>query len=250
MNKLDSSYLADYIRPVLDKKYRTRSDAADYLGIDQAVLSRICSGKWHGISEHLVENICMRIGLDPAEGLLRLIICKNPKIKKYFLELTKNTSIEIIPPNKYKPSLDSKNYSLDSLLSVPFVTKDFLISGSRNSKDGKNNYIIIPIEWLPKHGNFIAFTIKDDFMNPTLPEKSIVVADLNNSKATHNKIYLYKLKNEVRVGRAFIHDKFLEFSPDNPKRKKSCNYIFDKKKIKSEKVNPILGKIVLSLKKF
>jgi len=67
-----SSYLADHVRPVIDKKYRTRSDAADDLGIDQAVLSRICSGKRFGISGHLVENICLRLGVDPAEGFLRL----------------------------------------------------------------------------------------------------------------------------------------------------------------------------------
>ena len=44
-----SSYLADHVRPVIDKKYRTRSDAADDLGIDQAVLSRICSGNGSGL---------------------------------------------------------------------------------------------------------------------------------------------------------------------------------------------------------
>ena len=44
-----SSYLADHVRPVIDKKYRKRSDAADDLGVDQAVLSRICSGNGSGL---------------------------------------------------------------------------------------------------------------------------------------------------------------------------------------------------------
>ncbi|HJP17680.1 MAG TPA: helix-turn-helix transcriptional regulator, partial [Nitrospinota bacterium] len=72
--KRKSSFLADYVKDVIDKKYRTRSLAAEDLGIDESVLSRICSGKRPGVSESIVEGICEKLGLDKAEGVLRLFL--------------------------------------------------------------------------------------------------------------------------------------------------------------------------------
>ncbi|MEE9165561.1 MAG: XRE family transcriptional regulator [Nitrospinota bacterium] len=242
-----SSYLADHVRPVIDKKYRTRSDAADDLGIDQAVLSRICSGKRFGISEHLVENICLRMGLDPAEGLLRLFLSKNPKIKHHFFGLTKKTAIEIVHPDKHR-SVDIANKSISGdLLSIPIVQPDSLIYYTGNSKVKSGEYTLVPKNFLPKNGDFVSFKIKGDSMALTLPDGSLVAVDLSDTQESHNSIYIFKQKNEVKFGRAFIQGSFLQMNPDNPNRNKFPSYTYDMEK--SRKDSPILGKVVWSLKK-
>ena len=243
-----SSYLADHVRPVIDKKYRTRSDAADDLGIDQAVLSRICSGKRFGISEHLVENICLRLGLDPAEGLLRLFLSKNPKIKQHYFGLTKQTAIEIVQPEKYKPSEDANRIVSEYLLPVPYVAAaNFLINykGSGSGKSGE--YTLVPKNFLPKNGEFVSFKIKGDAMVPSLPDGSVVAVNLSDTQESHDSLYVFKQKNEVRIGRAFIQDNFLQICPDNPNRNKFPGYTFDMTKAKKD--TPILGKVVWTLKK-
>ncbi len=242
-----SSYLADHVRPVIDKKYRTRSDAADDLGIDQAVLSRICSGKRFGISEHLVENICLRLGLDPAEGFLRLFLSKNPKIRHHFFGLTKKTAIEIIHPDKYR-SVDIANKSISGdILSIPIVQPDSLIYYEGNSKVKSGEYTLVPKNFLPKNGDFVSFKIKGDSMGSTLPDGSLVAVDLSDTQESHNSIYIFKQKNEVKFGRAFVQGSFLQMNPDNPNKNKFPGYTFDIEK--SRKDSPILGKVVWSLKK-
>ena len=243
-----SSYLADHIRPVIDEKYRTRSDAADDLGIDQAVLSRICSGKRFGISEHLVENICIRLGLDPAEGLLRLFISKNPKIKQHFFGLTKKTAIEIVHPDEFRPA-DNANKSIsEGLIPLPFVSANALIYYNRGeSKVKSGEYILVPTNFLPKNGDLIAFKIKGDSMVPALPDGSTVAVDLSDTQESHHSIYVFKQKNEVKVGRAIVQDNFLQMCPENPNRNKFPSYAYDL--TKSRKDNPILGKVVWNLKK-
>jgi len=248
--KEEISYLADFIWPVVDKKYRTRSDAADDLGIDQAVLSRICSGKWFGISEHLVENICARLGIDPAEGLLRLFLSKNPKIKQHFLSFTKATSFEIIPPEKHKAGDAGKSPSKD-YISVPLISSISLADKfGASGKGGKINYILVPKESLPKNGNFFSLKFKGDYMLPTLPDGSIVVIDSNDTRSRNNCLFLYKYKNQIKIGRTFIQNSYLQISPDNPNNDRLDTCIIDMKKIKSEKNYQILGKLVLAFKKF
>ena len=56
LDKTKSSPLADYIRPAIDAKYRTRADAVDDIGIDESILSRVCSGKRPGIAEAIIEK--------------------------------------------------------------------------------------------------------------------------------------------------------------------------------------------------
>ena len=242
-----SSYLADHVRPVIDKKYRTRSDAADDLGIDQAVLSRICSGKRFGISEHLVENICLRLGLDPAEGLLRLFLSKNPKIKHHFFGLTKKIAVEIVHPDKHG-SVDStiKSISAD-LISIPIVQPDSLVYYKGNSKVISGEYTLVPKNFLPKKGDLVSFKIKGDSMASILPDGSLVAVDLSDTRESHNSIFIFKQKNEVKFGRALIQGGFLQMNPDNPNRSKFPSYTYDIEK--SRKDNPILGKVVWSLKK-
>ncbi len=243
-----SSYLADYIRPVIDKKYRTRSDAADDLGIDQAVLSRICSGKRFGISEHLVENICLRLGLDTAEGLLRLFLSKNPKIKQHFLGITKRIAIEIVHPDKHKPAGNSNKLISDCFVPVPLAKTNSLTDIKSNAKTKKIEYTLMPKDFLPKKGSFIAFKIKDEFMAPTLPEGSIVTVNLDNTQESHNSLYLFKCKNEAKIGRLLLQENFIQLSPDNPNKSKYQSYIFDIEK--SRKDNVVLGKVVWTFKKF
>lgn len=244
-----SSYLADYIWPVVDKKYRTRSDAADDLGIDQAVLSRICSGKWFGISEHLVENICTRLGLDPAEGLLRLFLSKNSKIKQHFLGLTKATSIDIVTSDKYKQTGSSNKLLSEEYNLVPFVVPGTLAEDKNITKGKKGDNILVPKGLLPKNGDFFSLKVKGEYMEPTLPTGSIVVVDSKNTEGTHNDVFLFRQKNQIKIGRAFIQNSFLQMCPDNPNRNKFPNYVFDMGKIKSKSDNPILGKVVLAYKK-
>lgn len=242
-----SSYLADYIRPAIDKKYRTRSDAADDLGIDQAVLSRICSGKRFGISEHLVENICIRLQLDTAEGLLRLFLSKNPTIKQHFFVLTKEISVEIVHPDNYKPAAHSNKLLSEDYIPVPFVSANSLINQKSNISVEKIEYTLVPKVFLPQKGDFVAFKIKGDSMAPTLPDGSIIAVNLNDTQESDNSIYLFKEKNEVKVGRAIIQNNFLQMCSDNPNRNKFPKYIYDI--TKSSNDTPILGRVVWTFNK-
>lgn len=243
-----SSYLADHIRPVIDKKYHTRSDAADDLGIDQAVLSRICSGKRFGISEYLVENICLRLGLDPAEGLLRLFLSKNPKIKQYYFGLSKKTSIEIVDMDKYKPT-DSSNKTLsDELFAVPFVAANALLFSKSNERGKNTEYMYVPVNFLPKSGDFVALNIKGDSMLPAVPDGSVIVINLSDTQESDGSIFVFKYKGDVKVGRAVMQDNFLQMCPDNLDRSKFPSHMFDVSK--PVKDSPLLGKVVWSLRKF
>lgn len=244
-----SSYLANYIWPVVDKKYRTRSDAADDLGIDQAVLSRICSGKWFGISEHLVENICTRLSLDPAEGLLRLFLSKNSKIKQHFLSLTKATSVEIVPTEKHEQA-GTTGKSSEEYIPISFLSSGNLPDNKTRGKKEKGDYILIQKSLLPKNGLFSAHKVKDENMLPTLPVDTVIIVDTKNTQAVQNNVFLFKHKNQIKIGRAFIQDSFVQMCPDNFNRNKFQSYVFDLEKGKSKKENPILGKVVLAYKKF
>lgn len=244
-----SSYLADYIWPIVDKKYRTRSDAADDLGIDQAVLSRICSGKWFGISEHLVENICTRLGLDPAEGLLRLFLSKNSKIKQHFLSLTKATSVEIVPAEKHKQT-STASKSSEEFVPITFISSSNVPGNKIQGKKEKGDYILIPKSLLPKSGTFFAHKVKVENMLQTLPLDTIIIVDTKNTQPVQNNVFLFKHKNQIKIGRAFLQDSYLQMCPDNPNRNKFQSYVFDLKKRKPDGENPIIGKVVLAYKKF
>ncbi len=91
-SKKKSSPLADYIRPVVDAKYRTRSEAAKDIGIDESILSRICSGQRVGVSDKIIEMICAKLGLDKTEGVLRLFLTNHVTMRKFFTKPQKPIS--------------------------------------------------------------------------------------------------------------------------------------------------------------
>lgn len=76
-----SSLIADYIRPAVYAKYRTQADAAEDIGIDQPILSRLCSGKRPSVSNAVIEKICDKLGLDKSVGVLKLSLTKKQKLK-------------------------------------------------------------------------------------------------------------------------------------------------------------------------
>ena len=90
------SSLADFIRPAVDAKYDKRFEAAEDIGIEESVLSRICSGKRPGIGEALIEMICDALGLDKTEGVLRLFLTNKQKIRKFFVKPPKPIPFRIL----------------------------------------------------------------------------------------------------------------------------------------------------------
>ena len=126
-----SSPIADYIRPAIDKKYRIRSDAAHDIGIEESSLSRICSGKRPGVGESIVEKICDKLGLDKAEGVLRLFLTKNSKLRKYFNRPKKCLSFRVIHNNPNE--INSKKLS-ETYNPVPIVPRPTGIKEWRNKE--------------------------------------------------------------------------------------------------------------------
>ena len=71
----------------------------------------------------------------------------------------------------------------------------------------------MPKNFLPKNGDFVSFKIKGDSMGSTLPDGSLVAVDLSDTQESHNSIYIFKQKNEVKFGRAFIQGSFFTDQP-------------------------------------
>tara|TARA_B100001964_G_scaffold129443_1_gene143149 strand:+ start:132 stop:548 length:417 start_codon:yes stop_codon:yes gene_type:complete len=137
----------------------------------------------------------------------------NPKIKHHFFGLTKKTAIEIVRPDKYR-SVDIANKSISGdILSIPIVQPDSLIYYKGNSKVKSGEYTLVPKKFLPKKGDFVSFKIKGDSMGSTLPDGSLVAVDLSETQESHNSIYIFKQKNEVKLGRAFIQGSFFTDQP-------------------------------------
>ncbi len=107
-----SSPLADYLRPAIDAKYKTRHMAAQTLGIDEGVLSRICSGKRPGVSEKVIEKICGKLGLDKTEGALKLFFTKHPNLREFFPNPPKPIPFKVIhSDNAINPEAISEAYN-------------------------------------------------------------------------------------------------------------------------------------------
>ena len=240
-----SSPLADYIRPAIDKKYRTRSIAAKDLEIDESVLSRICSGKRPGVSELIIEKICEKLGLDKTEGVLRLIISKHSKIRNFFNRPKKGLSFRIIhnDPNKINPQKLSQTYNPVPILPINDLVKNVPMAQK------SSEYVLVPKELSPKDKDIKCSQIKDNSMAPALPEGSIIGIDLEYKKPQHNSLFLLNWKNKIMVRRILIEDRYLLFSPDNENKEKYPIKVCTMKKAKSIKDSPILGKIIWSMGK-
>ena len=237
-----SSPIADYIQPTVDKKYRTRSDAANDIGIEESSLSRICSGQRARVSESIIEKVCDKLGLDKSEGVLRLFLTKNSKIRKYFNRPKKCLSFRVIhkDPNEINPKRLSEAYS-----PVPCVTIEELTKNTPMARKS-SEYVLVPKELSPKVRNIKCIQIKGNSMGPGLPEGSIVAVDLDNRKPHHNSLLLLNWKKKIIVRRIFIKDKYLLLTPNNKDYDVEVCTI---KKAKSIRDNPILGKILWSMGK-
>tara|TARA_B100000315_G_scaffold142757_1_gene131787 strand:+ start:44 stop:799 length:756 start_codon:yes stop_codon:yes gene_type:complete len=245
ITKKKSSPLADYIRPKVDAKYRTRSEAAEDIGIDESILSRICSGQRPGVSDKIIELICKPLGLDKTEGVLRLFLSKHRKMSKYFAKSQKPISFRILHANPDEKTINPKNIS-NTHTSVPIVDiKDFIQSNflTMQAKD----HALVPKEMAPIELLIKCCKINNDSMAPTLPEGCIIAVDSNIRRPQHGKLFLLSWKKEIIVRRILIKDKYLLFLPDNPCRDKYNIEVCTIKKAKSDKDNLILGKVIWSM---
>lgn len=243
-----SSYLSDYIRDIVDKKYRTRSEAADDLGIDESVLSRICSGKRPGVSESIIEKICDKLGLDKAEGVLKLFLTKHSKIKQFFIKPEKAISFKIIHPDQNDKLINPKKIS--ETYSPVAIISDIALNGCNISlKQRSLEHALVQNDWLEGDHNIQCCGVKGESMEPTLPNKSLVAVDFDNKALKSGNIYLLKWKNEVVIKRIFIHDGYVMFQSDNADKEKYPVGICSMKKAKSVKDSPIMGRVVWSMSK-
>ncbi len=242
-----SSYLSEYIKGAIDKKYRTRSEAAADLGIDESVLSRICSGKRPGVSEKIVEKICDKLGLDKSEGVLKLFLTKHSKIKQFFAKPEKPISFKIIHPGPNDKTISSDKI-LEDYSPVPIIPNDKL--GSCISlKQRASEHTLILNDWLSKDHNIQCCRADDNSMDSTLPNGSLYAIDFDDKSVEDENIYLLKWKNKVIIRRIFVQDGYLLFCPDNDDKEKYPVQICTMKKANSIKESPILGRIIWSVAK-
>ncbi|MDP6625657.1 MAG: S24 family peptidase, partial [Nitrospinota bacterium] len=240
-----SSYLADYIKDDIDKKYRTRSEAAEDLGIDESVLSRICSGKRPGVSESIVEGICDSLGLDKSEGVLRLFLTKHSKIRQFFSAPKKPITFKIIHPDLDDKTINYEKMS-KSLVAVPLVSNEAL-DGFISLKHRAVEHLLVPKTLLKKDHNVQCSRVKGGSMDPTLPNGSIVAIDFDDRTLEDGNIFLLKWKRKVLIRRIVFQDSYLLLCPDNMDREKYSIEICSMKKAKSAKDNPILGKVIWAM---
>ncbi len=242
--KNKSSLLSDYIRPVVDAKYRTRSKAAKAIGIDESVLSRICSGQRVGVSEKVIEMICGRLGLDKKEGVLRLFFTKHRKMGKFF-----NTSIpipfRIIKTNQNDELISSEKIS-SAYTPVPVVAINDLAKCISLLKREKE-HVLVPNELADKEKNIKCCKVLGDSMAPMLQDESIIAVDLEIRKPENNGLFLLNWKNEIVVRRILFKDKYILFCSDNPDKDKYPIDVCTLKKANSFKDNVILGKVIWSM---
>ena len=242
---MKSSPLADFIRPKIDAKYRSRREAAEDIGIEQSILSRICSGQRPGVSDKIIEMICDKLKLDKGEGVIRLFLTKNRKMSEYFVKTQKPVSFRIVHANPSNTVINPKNIS-ETHTHVPVIyIKDFTKSDFL-TKRAKDN-ALVPKEMAPIELLIRCCKVEDNSMVPTLPEGSIIAVDSNVRKPKHGKIFLLSWKNKIIVRRILIKDKYVIFLPDNQSRDNSNIEVCSLKRINSEKDNPILGKVVWSM---
>ena len=243
-----SSYLAGYIKNVVDKKYRTRSEAASDLGIDESVLSRICSGKRPGVSESIVEKICDKLGLDKTEGVIKLFLTKHSKIKQFFLKPKKAISFRIIhsDPND-KEMATEKISATHSPVSV--ITGDSADAYMVSLKQRASEHILIQNNWLKKDHNVLCCGVKGGAMSPTLTDKSIIAVDFDHRTLENGNLYLLKWKNKVVVRRIALQNGYVMLCSDNADKEKYPVDICSIKKANSAKDSPVLGKVVWAMEK-
>lgn len=246
--KRKSSYLSDFIRDVIDEKYRTRSLAADDLGIDESVMSRICSGKRPGVSESIIEKICDKLGLDKSEGVLKLFLTKHSRIKQFFAKPKKPITFTVIHPNPNDKAINSKKIS-ENYSPVPLIPNESL-DGCISLKQRASEHALIPNSWLHQDHNIQCSTVKDNSMAPTIQNGNIIAVDFDNKALERGNIYLLKWKNKIVIKRVSIQDGYLLLSSDNAEKGKYPIEICGMKKAKSIKDSPILGRVIWSMAKF
>ncbi len=240
-----SSYLADYLKDVIDKKYRTRSEAADDLGIDESVLSRICSGKRPGVSESIVEKICESLGLDKAEGVLKLCLTKHAKIRQFFSRDQKPIQFKVIHPDPKDKAIDPEKIS-ETYSPVPVVPYENL-TGFISFRRRVSEHTLAPNSWVQRDHNIQCGMVKGPSMAPTLPEGGLVAVDFDDRDLANGNIYLLKWKKEIVIRRIFKQGSSLMLCSDNPEREKYPIEICSLKKARSIKDSLILGRIIWSM---
>lgn len=245
--KRKSSYLADYVKDVIDEKYRTRSLAAEDLGIDESVLSRICSGKRPGVSESIVEGICEKLGLDKAEGVLRLFLTKHSKIRQFFNNPKKPIVFKILHPNLNDKTINPEKIS-KTHTPVPLISSEAL-DGFISLKHRAAEHALIPKTWVQEDHNVQCSRVKGDSMAPTLPDGSIIAIDFDNRTVQNGNIFLLKWKKKVIIRRVVFQDSYLLLHPDNADKEKYPIEVCSMKKAKSAKDNPVLGRIIWAMAK-
>ena len=245
--KRKGSFLADYVKDVIDKKYRTRSLAAEDLGIDESVLSRICSGKRPGVSESIVEGICEKLGLDKAEGVLRLFLTKHSKIRQFFTNPKKPITFRILHPDSNDKAINPEKIS-KTHTPVPLISNKAL-DGFISLKHRAVEHALIPKTWLQEDHNVQCSRVKGDSMAPTLPDGSIVAIDFNNRTVQNGSIFLLKWKKKVVIRRTVFQDSYVLFYPDNADKEKYPIEVSSMKKAKSAKNNLVLGKVIWGMAK-
>ena len=239
--KPKSSPIADYLRPVIDAKYRIRYDAAEDLRIDQSVLSRILSGKRPGVSEAIIERICDKLGLDKEEGVYRLFLTKHPKMRKLFSKPNKPIPFRVQSGVTIKPEALSEAYNPVPMFSMNDLAKT--ISINHRAKE----HVLIPSEIAPKDRDIKCCRVKDDSMSPTLQEGSLIAVNLDDKKPKNKGLFLLKWRKEIMVRRVQKKDGYILFGPDNPDRDKYPIIVLPEKK--KDRDNPIIGKIIWAMEK-
>ena len=242
-----SSSLADYIRPAVDAKYRTRSEAAEDIGIDESALSRICSSKRPGVSDEIIETLCGKLGLDKTEGVLRLFLAKHRTMRKFFDNPPKPNPFKILHPNQNDKRIKPKKIS-SAYTPVPLIDKKELTKAISLTKRAKEHVLVLN-ELSPEDGFIKCCKIKGNSMAPTLPEGSIIEVDSEIRRPQHGKLFLLNWKNKIIVRKMAFKEKHLLLCSDNPDREKYPIDVCTMKKVKSDKDNPISGKVIWSMGK-
>ena len=157
-SKGKSSPLADYIRPAVDAKYKTRYKAAKAIGIDAGVLSRICAGKRPGVSEEVIEMLCGKLGLDKKEGVLRLFMTSHRNMRKFFKNPPKPIPFRILHPNPNDKAINPEKVS-SAYTPVPLVDMKDFITGISLTKQSKE-HVLVPNELASTDGFISCCKIK------------------------------------------------------------------------------------------
>ncbi len=105
-------------------------------------------------------------------------------------------------------------------------------------------HILVPNDLVPKEGVISCCKIKGNSMAPTLPEGSIIAVDSDIRKPQHDKLFLLNWKGSIIVRKILFKDKYLLLCPDNPDQEKYPIDVCTMKKVKSDRDNVIIGKVV------